>query len=104
MQTSADTRAAPAAVGHTQSLDALDRGGLAGAVRAEDPEDLALLDGERHAVDDTPAAIGLPQLTDFDNRPTGRRPHTLQGHTTTLAESPPRPNRPSGSTGHHPIG
>jgi hypothetical protein len=57
----------PARVGDAQALDALDGGGLAGAVRAEDPEDLALLDGEGDAVDDGPVAVGLAQSADFDD-------------------------------------
>ena len=40
-----------ARVGRPETGDRLDGRGLAGAVRAEDAEDLALLDGERHAVD-----------------------------------------------------
>ena len=51
-----------AAVRDAQALDAFDGGGLAGAVRAEDPEDLPLLDGEGHPVDDGPAAVGLAQI------------------------------------------
>ena len=40
-----------ARVGRSQAGDGLDGGGLAGAVRAEDGEDLALLDVEGDAVD-----------------------------------------------------
>ena len=40
-----------AGVGRPQTGDRLDGRGLAGAVRSEDAEDLALLDGERDAVD-----------------------------------------------------
>ena len=39
------------AVGGPEARDGLDGRGLAGAVGAEDAEDLALLDGERDAVD-----------------------------------------------------
>ena len=39
-----------AAIGLAQAGDRLDRGGLAGAIGAEDAEDLALLDGERHGI------------------------------------------------------
>jgi len=41
--------------------------GLAGTVRAEDAEDLALLDGERDAVDGRVLAIVLRELGDFDD-------------------------------------
>ena len=40
------------AITFAQALQALDRGGLARAVRAEDAEDLALIDVERDAVHD----------------------------------------------------
>src|SRR5690606_2021054 len=41
-----------------QALDSLDRGRLAGAVGAEDPEDLTLADREVEPPDDRTAAVG----------------------------------------------
>jgi len=85
-----------AGVGDPQPLDALDGGGLAGPVRAEDPEDLALLDGEGDTVDDGPAAVGLAQSADFDD---GRG-----GHAFSVPAGPGPAHRPSRSKGHQPIG
>ena len=56
-----------AGVGRPQAGDRFDGGGLAGAVRAEDAEDLALLDGERHAVDGGAIAVALGEVGDFDH-------------------------------------
>jgi hypothetical protein len=83
----------PARVGDAQALDALDGGGLAGAVRAEDAEDLALLDAEGDTVDDGSAAVGLAQVADFDD-----------GHGTSVPANGPRAHRPSRSKRHQPIG
>ena len=58
----------PAAVGPTQSFEALDRGRLAGAVRAEQAEDLAAAHLERHVVDGDRRAVGLVQVLDGDDR------------------------------------
>jgi hypothetical protein len=49
-----------AAVGDPYPLDALHGGGLAGAVGAEDPEDLSPLHGQRQVVHDHPVAVPLP--------------------------------------------
>ncbi len=43
-----------------------DGGGLPGAVRAEQAEDLALLDGKIHALHSLGLAKGLVQVQDFD--------------------------------------
>ncbi len=51
-------------IGLAQGLDALDGGGLARTVRAEDPEDLAGRDLERHAVDGGGVAVALAQPVD----------------------------------------
>ena len=56
-----------AGVGRPQTGDRLDGGRLAGAVRSEDAEDLALLDGEGHAVDRRAVAISLGEVGDFDD-------------------------------------
>src|SRR5690606_23386758 len=77
----------PPPVGHPQALHAFDGGGLAGAVRAEDPEDLPLLDGEGHPVDHGPAAVRLAQIGDFDD-----------GHGGQSSGGPSRAHRPSRST------
>jgi len=53
-----------AVVGLAQSHDALDRGGLAGPVRAEDPEDLATLHGERDVLDRDVVAVSLGEVAD----------------------------------------
>ena len=55
------------AVALPEPLDALDGGGLAGAVGAEDPEDLALLDGERHVLDGHVLSVALVQVVDLDD-------------------------------------
>ena len=47
------------AVGPPQSLDAFHRRRLAGAVRSDQPEDLAVVDLERHFIDRDGAAVGL---------------------------------------------
>ena len=56
----------PASVGLGQPLDHLERGRLAGAVRPEDPERLALGDLEGHALDRHRGAVGLAQLAHVD--------------------------------------
>jgi hypothetical protein len=55
-------------VGAAQALQALHRGGLAGPVGANDPEDLAGLHGERDAVHRYRLAVSLPKLGDLDDR------------------------------------
>src|SRR5690606_20945897 len=55
-------------VRHPQAFDALDGGRLARAVGAEDAEDLALLDGERHVVDRYFVAVAFVQPLYFDYR------------------------------------
>ena len=48
--------------------DALDRRGLAGAIGAEDAEDLAVLDREGHVVDGDRGAVGLAKVGHGDGR------------------------------------
>src|SRR5229473_3226030 len=55
-----------AAVRLAQALDDLQRGGLAGAVRAQDPEELAALHLEGHAVHGGHLAVRLAQVTHRD--------------------------------------
>ena len=57
-----------AAVGSPQPLDALHRRGLAGAVGADQPEDLAVVDVERHLVDGDRRAVGLADAGNVDDR------------------------------------
>jgi hypothetical protein len=54
-------------VGDPEAFDAFDGGGLAGSVGAEDPEDLPLVDGEVHPVDDRAPAVGLVEPVYFDD-------------------------------------
>ena len=51
-----------------QALDRFNDRCLPGAVGAENPEDLALLDAERHSVDDRSAVVTLDQSVHFDDR------------------------------------
>ncbi|GAA1117997.1 hypothetical protein GCM10009630_14670 [Kribbella jejuensis] len=59
-----------ATVRNPQPLDAFDRGGLPGAVRPENPENLTFVDAERNIVDNSPPAVRLPQAGNLNN------PHT----------------------------
>src|SRR4051794_11984521 len=54
-------------VGPPEAGDRFDGRGLAGAVGAEDPEDLAFLDGERDLVYDGPGVVPLGEASDFDD-------------------------------------
>src|SRR5690606_39961664 len=56
-------------VGFVEADDALDGGGLAGAVRADEPEDLALVDLEIDAADRFDGAVALAQSGDNDPGP-----------------------------------
>ena len=60
-----------AAVRVTKALGTLDQRRLAGAVEAEDAEDLALVDGEVDAVDGDEVAVPLGQLLDLQQRSHG---------------------------------
>jgi len=82
-----------ARVGLAQPLQALDGRRLPCAVRAEDPEDLPLFDGERDAVHHGTAAVDLAQAAYFDDR-----------HASRIVPDGARAHRPSRSSGHHPIG
>jgi len=55
-----------ATVGLAEPLDHLQRRGLGGAVGAEDPEELALLDGDRHPVDGDQVSVALGQVLHDD--------------------------------------
>src|SRR5262245_15138933 len=55
-----------------------DGGGLAGAVRTEQPENLALRHRERNAVDDSRSVVALGEIVRLDDVATHRRPN----HTT----------------------
>ena len=51
--------------------DHVERGGLARAVRPEQPDDFAGTHFHRNAVDDAPAAIGLHQVSGVEQRAVG---------------------------------
>ena len=55
-------------VGREQPADHADGRGLAGAVRAEEADDLAAVDREVDMVDHGPAAEALGQALDVDDR------------------------------------
>src|SRR5262249_50843234 len=55
-----------ARVGRAQPFSAFQRGGLAGAVGADQAEDLAGLDVEGHVVDRKRRAVGLTNVRDVD--------------------------------------
>ena len=52
--------------GRGQGAEHVDRRALAGAVGAEEAEDLARRDGERHAADGVDLAVGLDEVVDLD--------------------------------------
>src|SRR4029077_2657573 len=74
-----------ARVGRAEPADRFDGGGLAGAVRPEDGEDLAGLDRERDVVDDSLVAVALGEVGDFDDV-----------HGPSLSRQPGRTHRTSG--------
>src|SRR5690606_38248904 len=82
-----------AGAGAAQAPQAFDGGGLAGAVGAEDPEDLALVNGEADVVHGAAAAVGLAQPADFDDR-----------HGSRIAAGGGRAHRPGRSSRHQPSG
>src|ERR1700685_2656926 len=55
-------------VGGAEADGALDRRGLAGSVRAEDPEDLALAYRERDVIDRDQLTVRLAQMRDRNGR------------------------------------
>jgi hypothetical protein len=61
-----------ARIGRAQALEDLDRRRLAGAVGAEQAEDLAAVDAEGDAVYGVQLSVGLAQLVDGDDRAVGR--------------------------------
>ena len=64
-------RRCPGGGGH-EAEEHAQRGGLAGAVRAEEPDDAAPLDGEGDVVDGGQAGEALGEPVDFDHRHAGR--------------------------------
>ena len=72
------------AVRRPQPDDAFHRRGLAGAVRSEDPEDLAFLDGEGDVLDRHGVAVPLVQLL-----------HLNHWHALSLATAGRGPHRPA---------
>src|SRR6185437_2741004 len=87
-------------VRRAQPLYALDRGGLPRAVRPEDPEDLPLLDGERHVVDGDRAAVPLVQVADIDDR--HLRVPLLDVDASRIPRRPGSPNRPASDAAARP--
>src|SRR5690606_32281159 len=73
------------AVGFSQSGDVFDRRGLPGAVGAENPEDLTLVDLEAHPVHHGAVAVGLVQVVHFDG-----------GHASTVRSGTRAAHRPAG--------
>jgi len=55
-------------IGAAQPFDALDARGLARAVRADQAENLALIDFKRDRVDGNRRPVCLTQILDFNNR------------------------------------
>ena len=67
-----------------QAAHHADRRGLARAVRAEEADDLAAVDGHRHVVDDGAAAEALGQVADVDDG-VGHRGHSARADVDDLA-------------------
>ena len=66
-----------------------DERGLAGAVRAEQTEDLALLDGEAHALDGREVAEALDEVADVDRRHEPHRSRQRKQHVGRHADGEP---------------
>src|SRR5215467_4056451 len=77
---------------------ALDRGGLPGPVRAEDPEDLPGLDGERNVVDRHRLAVLLMQVPHLDDR-CHAAASAGSDVRSSVAAGTPSPHRPAGPSG-----
>src|SRR2546430_6627577 len=73
-----------------------DGGGLAGAVRAQEPEDLAAPDGERHVVDGGRTPVALGEILRLDDGLAHRRPNLATAPTMTSNATPmiPAPAMP----------
>src|SRR5258708_996228 len=69
----APRHAPPPRRGRSEAGDHAHGGGLAGAVGAEESDDLPLLDGEGEVVNDGPGAVTLADRLEGDDR--GRRTH-----------------------------
>ena len=74
-----------AGTGTHQADQDVERGGLAGAIGAEQADHLAFADRQRDVLDDHAAAVGLLQVPRF------------QPHAERQAHPPPAPRRPAGS-------
>jgi len=88
--------------GRAQPLHALDGGGLAGAVRAQQAENLAALDFEGDVVDgDQVAAVDLAQMLDGDDGRHARERTLRRGaHAVGALVGP---DRLEGAVGEHQI-
>ena len=80
------SRVALAAAGGDQPQEHLDRGGLAGAVGAQEAEHLAALDAQREVFDGHFAVEDLAQVVGFDGRShiSANLAHPLQSQETGL--------------------
>src|ERR1019366_4504074 len=80
-----------AGVGAQETGDQLHRRGLAGAIGAEEAEDVAAFDGEGHAVNGANGAEGFNQAFDFDHgwekREGRKRQETVSVASEILQES-----------------
>ena len=87
-----------AAIGRVEPADAVEQRGLAGAVRPDQPEDLALLDGERDAVERDDAAEAQSDVADFEQRraPDGRAGRARAAAPPALATARRRCRNPHG--------
>src|SRR5262249_37802488 len=84
-----DADAAGGDVGQAQHHQ--DGGGLAGAVRPEETEDLPLADRERDAVHSRRAAVALGQPLDFDDIFVHRRPNLATAASMISSATPTMP-------------
>src|SRR6185437_1548206 len=64
---------------------------LAGAVRAEQPEDFAFADAERHAIDGNRRPIAFGEALGLDDRLTHRRPKRATAPTRIRSAAPMMP-------------
>jgi hypothetical protein len=75
-------------IGLAEPFEHLDRRRLAGAVGAEQPEDLTAGDAERDAIDRPDVAVALADITDPDDRVLSRM---TAGPAVIVADMEPQP-------------
>ena len=104
-----------AAVRRVEPADAVEQCRLAGAVRADQPEDLAFVDRERDAVERDDAAKAHRDIADFEQRrapmrapprqmPSARRPTPSGPHPALASPAPLFKQRAQVERAHRPIG